>query len=702
MTKRSRISLIGAAMMTTLLLCACAADSARSDLEKGRALSASGQLSEAYQTLQRSSAEHPGNSDLHKAADAARERYGDFLGQKAEGAFADRRYDEAAELFRQLVAVPGFESRGQDGLTRVAQRPASIVSQPVVPPVPLSVVQPTHTVARTIVAQTKGPAATSSKAKSRRRGGKTAEGEQAAALVSGPSAAPALSEPVAAQSGAASATVPTYGEPKLASLAVSEGPLDRRVTLEFRDASVRSLFDAITKASGLNVIFDRDISPDLTTTVYLRNTTVRAAIDKIVLTSGLAWRMLDENTLIVYTDETNKQHDYQGLVVRSFQLSNAEAKFVANSLKTVLKFRDLVVDEKLNMIVVRDTPESIALAEKLIAIHDVPEPEVLLEVKILEVTKNRLQSLGVVWPTTMTLAPLARTVSGTSTTTTTTTSTTTTDSSNTLTLRDLFNLTPGSLTTTISDTTVNVSAEDDDVKMLANPRIRTKNREKAKILIGERVPNISASTTSSGTVNQNITYVDVGLKLDVEPQIYPGNEIGLKISLEVSNINSTVTNTASGLVAYRIGTRNANTVLRLKDGENQLLGGLIQDVDKKTVNKVPLLGDLPLLGKLFRSESTEKDKTEIVLSITPKLVRGNNVMTPGANRFDAGTFSSVRGRRGEGDTGGGSVTTNGDSPSSGNSQQGSQGNQGNGGDGSNSQRQTTTDSSARNYGGSRD
>jgi general secretion pathway protein D len=220
-----------------------------------------------------------------------------------------------------------------------------------------------------------------------------------------------------------------------------------------------------------------------------------------------------------------------------------------------------------------------------------------------------------------------------------------------LTLRDLQNLTPGRIGVTLGgDLTINANATDTSVNLLANPRIRAKNKEKAKILIGERVPNISATATSNGVVSQNITYVDVGLKLDVEPQIYPGNDIGLKIALEVSSINSTVENKQNGTVAYRIGTRTASTVLRLKDGENQILAGLIQDSDRKTVSKVPLLGDIPLLGRLFRSDGVDNSKTELVLSITPHLVRGINKPTAEGESFDAGTSSSVRGRRTEVDT----------------------------------------------------
>lgn len=420
--------------------------------------------------------------------------------------------------------------------------------------------------------------------------------------------------------------------------------LSKKVSLEFRDADIREVFESITRASGLNIVFDRDVSQDMKTTIYLRNTTIRAALDKLAMINNLAWRQLDEHTLLVYMDESSKQRDYQRLVVHSFHLSSAEAKTVANSLRTVLKFRDMVIDDKLNMIVVRDTPEAIALAEKLVAMHDVADPEVMLEVEILEVKRSLLQDLGVKWPGAATLTPLGSLTSSTDSSGATT-------STSQLTLRDMMQLTPGRLGVTIDSLSVKAQKNDSDINLLANPRIRTRNREKAKILIGERVPNISSTATSTGFVSENIAYVDVGLKLDVEPQIYPNGEVAIKLVLEVSSINETVP-TKSGTIAYRIGTRTTSTSLRLRDGETQVLGGLIQDNDRKSVSRVPLLGDIPLLGRLFSQHGDDKSKTEIILSITPRVLRGIEPLSGERASFEAGTISGVRGRRPEGESSG--------------------------------------------------
>jgi general secretion pathway protein D len=280
-----------------------------------------------------------------------------------------------------------------------------------------------------------------------------------------------------------------------------------------------------------------------------------------------------------------------------------------------------VVDEKLNLLMVRDSPEAIRVAEKLVALQDVPEPEVMLEVEILEVKRTRLQALGINWPDNMALRALP--VDG-------------------LTLKALGNITSETTGVTVGPAIIRANQLDTDVNLLANPRIRARNREKAKILIGDRVPNITSTITATGFSSESITYIDVGLKLDIEPTIYLDNEVAIKVTLEVSNIVNKI-ETKSGTLAYQIGTRTATSVLRLKDGENQLLAGLISDEDRRTANKLPFLGDIPILGRLFGSHNDEGIKTEIVLSITPRIIR--NIKRPEAHlsEFDGGTESNFRG-----------------------------------------------------------
>lgn len=407
------------------------------------------------------------------------------------------------------------------------------------------------------------------------------------------------------------------------------------ITIEFKDAQLKTVFEVLSRTSGLNFILDKDIRADQKTSIFLKNSTIEAALNLTLLTNQLEQRTLDANTVMIYPNTQMKQKDYQPLVIKSFYLANAEAKNVAATLKSLLKTRDVVVDDKLNLLIVRDSPEAIRLAEKLVALHDVREAEVMLEVEVLEVKRTRLMDLGIRWPDQLGLTLLPSTTGGL------------------LNLLDLKNLYTAAKTkapingetisATIGGININAKKVDTDANILANPRIRVRNREKAKILIGERVPNITTTSTSTGFVSESVNYVDVGLKLDVEPTIYVDSEVGIKISLEVSNIISQL-QTKSGSIAYQIGTRTAQTVLRLKDGENQILAGLISNEERSTGNKIPGLGDIPVAGRLFGNQADDGSRTEIVLSITPRILRNIQRLDAATMEFEAGTENSLGGR----------------------------------------------------------
>ncbi|RLJ63519.1 secretin N-terminal domain-containing protein [Sulfurisoma sediminicola] len=416
----------------------------------------------------------------------------------------------------------------------------------------------------------------------------------------------------------ASLTLPAP-DPKLAAA------LARPVSIEFKDASLKQVFEVLARTSGINFVFDKDVKADQPSTVYLRRATVKEVLAAVLMSQQLEQRVIDAGTILVYPNTPAKARDHQALTIKTFYLTNADAKTVAGTLRTILKAKDIVVDEKQNMIVMRDTPEAVRLTEKLLAVHDLPEPEVMLEVEILEVKRSRLLDLGIRWPDQLALTPLPGTAGGT------------------LTLSDVLNATSRSLGAQLPPLVISAGKSENDTNLLANPRIRTRNRETAKIMIGDRVPNITATATATGFVAESVQYVDVGLKLDVQPTIYLDNQVLIRINLEVSSIVDQV-KTKAGTLAYQIGTRNASTVLRLKDGENQVLAGLISDAERSSANKVPGLGDLPLIGRLFGSRSDDGQKTELMLSITPRLVRSVNRPALARTEFDSGTEASLRAR----------------------------------------------------------
>jgi len=425
-------------------------------------------------------------------------------------------------------------------------------------------------------------------------------------------------EALSAQQEAAAKLAPPVVEETLG------GAFSKPASLEFREAPLRQIFDALSRSSGLNFIFDKDLNkPDLKASITLRDGTVESALNLLLTANQLEMQVSNANTVLIYPASAAKQKEYQELTVRMFPMQYADAKFVAAAIKSLFKGREPVVDDKLNLLVVRDTPSAIKVMEKLVRLYDVPEAEVMLELEILEVSRTKLLQLGVGWPDSLTLAPL------------------TGAAASSLTLNQLRQMNGDTTSAQVGSMTLNLSQQNDLVNVLANPRIRVLNREKAKVLIGDRVPVITVTTSPTGGFAESVTYVDVGLKLDVEPVIYRGSDIAIKVSMEVSTISGSQT-TKLGTVAYSFGTRTANTTLRLKDGETQVLAGLISDEDRDSAKKIPSAGDLPMLGKLFGSSRDQSKKTEIILSITPRLVR-NQILRDSADlEFQTGPEARMR------------------------------------------------------------
>lgn len=417
------------------------------------------------------------------------------------------------------------------------------------------------------------------------------------------------------------------------------GPAYRKpITLEFRDAPLKNVFDMISRQSGINFVFDKDVRLDNKATLYARGTPIADAVDMLLMTGQLAKKVVNANTLLIYPDLPQKQKAYQDLMVKSFYLGNADAKSTMAMLRSLVKTRDIYVDDRLNLLVMRDTPEAVRLAEKIIAVQDLAEPEVMLDVEVLEIKRGRLLDLGVQYPNQFSLLNTLTTDTASTTGGVIVNTTTTTLSPLPLTVDKLRHITGADIA--MNNPQVNIRKEDSDVNILANPRIRVKNREKAKIHIGDKVPVITSNTTSTGVVSESVSYLDVGLKLDVEPSVLMRDDVQIKVGLEVSNIVREIRSN-SGTLTYQIGTRNAGTTLRLKDGETQVLAGLISDEDRSAASRVPGLGDLPLIGRLFSSQRDERNKTEIVLLITPRVLRNMQPEQPALTEFRSGTENAI-------------------------------------------------------------
>ena len=393
------------------------------------------------------------------------------------------------------------------------------------------------------------------------------------------------------------------------------------VTLEFRDALLKNVFEVLSRVSGINFVFDRDVRADLRTTIMVRDTPLEDALQFLLVTNQLDKKILNQNTILIYPNQPNKLRDYQDLVTRSFYLGNADVKQTLNLVKTVLKTRDVFIDERLNLLVMRDTPDAIRLAEKLIAAQDLAEPEVILEMKVLEITRSKLQNLGANYP-----SKISAGVQGAA------------GVPGQITLNEWLNRSSSLAVINITDPAfiINLQQQDSDTNLLANPRIRVRNREKAKIHIGDRLPVITTTSTANVGVSESVQYLDIGLKLDIEPNVYLDDEVAMKVGLEVSNIVQQI-QSAQGTLTYRLGTRNTATALRVANGETQVLAGLIQDEERRTADKVPGLANIPILGRLFTNNNDSRTKTEIVLLITPYVVRNVDRPPPSALEVASGT-----------------------------------------------------------------
>lgn len=376
----------------------------------------------------------------------------------------------------------------------------------------------------------------------------------------------------------------------------------RPISLDFRNAPLSSLLEAITRGSGINFVLDRDVRLENRATIFIRSAKVEDAIDLVLSANQLARRIIDPQTILIYPNTPDKQREHQEQVIRVFHLAHSDAKSTAALLRSMLRIRDPFIDEKANLIALRESPDLIALAERLVALHDVGDAEVMLEVEILEIKTSRLTELGINFPNSFSLTPLAAS-GGTG-----------------LTVSSARDINSGRIGLSVGGLLVNLRREVGDFNTLANPRIRVRNKEKAKIMIGDKVPVITSNVTSSGFISENVNYLDVGLKLEVEPTVSPDDDVLIKLALEVSSVAGEV-RTPSGSVAFQIGTRNATTVLRLRDGETQLLGGLISNDDRTSSNRVPGLGDLPIAGRLFSSQKDDYQRTELVLAITPRVIK---------------------------------------------------------------------------------
>ena len=413
------------------------------------------------------------------------------------------------------------------------------------------------------------------------------------------------------------------------------------ITLKFKDAKLKEIFSILSQLSGINFIFDEAVK-DSNVSLYLENGTFQQALAIITGMQKLDKKILNESTIIIYPRSPDKIKQYEELFLQTFYLNKLDAKKAVNLVRTMLQVKKIYVNEEANALVIRDTREVIEVARKILEANDVPDAEVLLEVEVFELSKQNAETFGLLlsrYGVSMAVTPpgsgnfLVDTLSSV-TTAATGTSTTAASPSN---LLNLFAYKGYNGYLTVPNATFNFGKSLSNGETLSNPKIRVKNREKAKFNVGTRVPITTTSSPSGGGVSVNVQYVDVGVKVNAEPTIQLNNEVSIKLGLEVSSILQRDTiGTDQATTVVTIGTRNLDTVLSLKDGETSIIGGLIQKTKTDSKSKIFLLGDIPFLGNLFSNTNKGDDKTELLLAITPRIVRGVTVPENDVSAFWSG------------------------------------------------------------------
>ncbi|MEZ4598980.1 MAG: cohesin domain-containing protein [Syntrophotaleaceae bacterium] len=406
------------------------------------------------------------------------------------------------------------------------------------------------------------------------------------------------------------------------------------ITLKLQGVAVREAFSILSRLSGINFIFDETVPSDQVT-LFLEKASFAQALDILLKMNDLGKRVLNSKTIILYPRTEEKVRQYEDQIIQVFYLSNIDAKKAINMLRTMLQLRKIYVHEELNAIVMRDKPDVIKLAQQILEAADRTDSEVVFALELVEVSHSDALDLGPRLSTYSISAGLANEAGIVQDFLPATGSTTR--------LVDSF----GSLESfyTLPSATFEFAKTLTDSEILANPKIRVKNKQKAKIHIGTREP-IATTSTSGDIVSTNVQYVDVGVKLDIEPVVQLNGSVVTNLTLEVSNVIDERIIQESGTTLLTISTTNAASSLILKDGERTIIGGLIRDDRNTTKTTIPFIGRIPLIGELISHRSKDETKREILLSITPHIVRKVDMPGPDvATIWSGGENELVAGQR---------------------------------------------------------
>lgn len=435
--------------------------------------------------------------------------------------------------------------------------------------------------------------------------------------------------------------------------AISNVPINLKIT---EDSKV--IYETVGKLAGINALFD----PDYTSRrikIELNNVSLEEALEIIALESKTFWRPVTPNTIFIAADNPAKRKDLEQSVIKTFYLANlsqpTELQDVVNAMRQILEISRIQPLPSQGAIVVRGTPDQIALAEKLVGDLDKAKAEVIVDVAVLQINRDKSRTLGINPPTSATVA-LQNNITNTSTTTGTTSSLTsgttssTTGTPNQLNLNQLNNLNATDFTITIPQATATALFSDTSTKLIQKPQIRAVDGQKASLKIGDRVPVATGSFQPgiggvgiNPLVNTQFQYLDVGVNIDITPKVHSNGEVTLKVVMDISSV--TGTSNIGGISQPVIGQRKIEHEVRLKEGEVNMLGGMLEDSQTKSLSGIPGLSSIPILKYLFAQSTTDHSETETVFVLIPHVVRAHEYNDMNQEALDVGTANAIGLRR---------------------------------------------------------
>jgi general secretion pathway protein D len=419
------------------------------------------------------------------------------------------------------------------------------------------------------------------------------------------------------------------------------------ISLEFpQQVSIFQIYRALGQAFGINILFDPNLK-DQEIAIELKDVTAQAALETLMRTSGHFYKVMDEHTIIVAQDTPQNRRIYEDLVIQTFFLSNSEVKDMMTILRSLVDARKIASNEQLNAIILRDTADRVKVAEKIIETNDKSKAEVVIDVELLQVNSNRVRDLGVSLSNYAVGQRLD--LGGTAGGGTGGTGGTTQGG---IRFSDLEFINQSNWILTVPSFLYEFVKSNTEAQLLAKPQLRITEGEKASLTIGDRVP-IPLTTFNTQNVGgqggiipiTSFQYQDVGIRIDIEPRVHHNREVTLKLKVEVSNLSGSVAG-SGGQEQPIIGTRAIESTIRLQDGETNFLAGLIRNDQSTSEQGVPGLSEIPILGRLFSNKRTDAQRTDVILTLTPHIVRSAEITAEDLQPIWVGTEQNITFRGG--------------------------------------------------------